>query len=145
MNYLSKIQSKVKAVKLSIDDLIANTVGKNEVQIKEWIRDRWITGVNSEGNVIGFYKFEEYAQEKYEMNKLAGFGNADLTYSGEMGRSIEISGFNNEFEVFSTVSYFGKILEDYGESNFNITGIQKEKLTDIILKAILYEINKAYA
>lgn len=145
MNYLKEIQSKVKAVNLSIDDLIANTVDKNEGQIRKWIRDRWITGFKSDGTAIGLYRFEDYADQKYNISTLAGFGNVDLTYSGAMGRAIEISGFNNDFEVFSTVSYYDKIVNDYGESNFNITEVQKEKLTDIILKAILYEINKAYA
>lgn len=146
MNYLSEIQSKVKAVILSIDDLIANTVDKNEGQIKKWIRDRWITGFNSDGTAIGLYRFEDYAEQKYAISTLAGFANVDLTYSGAMGRAIEVKGFNkNEFEVFSKVSYYDKILDKYGENNFNITEIQKEKLTDIILKAILYKINKAYA
>lgn len=146
MNYLKNIQAKLKQAQLSVDDLIANTVDKNEDQIRKWIRESWLTGYDSNNDAIGLYRFEDYAEEKNAMNSLAGFGNVDLTYSGAMGRAIQIKGLNNnEFEVFSTVSYYDKILEKYGDASFNIREFQKEKLIDLMLKAIFSEINKAYA
>jgi hypothetical protein len=142
MNYLNDISSKLKLV--DIDEITVNVVDDNEHQIRNWITDRWLLGKNPNGDMIGLYQGEEYANEKYSLNNRAGFGNVDLTYSGLMGRSIEISGFNNEFEVFSTVDYYDKIIDDFGEVNFNITEAEKNKLTDIIFIVIFNDINEAY-
>lgn len=144
MNYLSEISSKLKSVQLSIDDVIANVVDDNENQIRNWITNRWLLGKDSNDDLIGLYRGESYANEKYKLNNNAGFGNVDLTYSGLMGRSIQISGFNNEFEVFSTVGYYDDIVQKYGEVNFNITDAEKEKLSNIIFMVIFNEINEAY-
>ena len=145
MNYLSEISSKLKSVQSSIDGVVEAEMYNNEEQIKRWIRERWLTGYDSNGNPIGLYRFEDYAEEKYARNSFAGFGNVDLTYSGLMGRSIEIQGFNKgEFEVFSTVGYYSDIVKKYGEVNFNITNAEKEKLSNIIFMVIFNEINEAY-
>jgi hypothetical protein len=128
-----------------MDGVLEAEIYKNEEQIKRWIRERWLTGYDANGDAIGLYRFEDYAEEKYARSSLAGFGNVDLTYSGAMGRSIQISGFNKgEFEVFSTVGYYNKIVEKYGEVNFNITETEKNKLTDIIFIVIFNDINEAY-
>lgn len=145
MNYLNEISTKLKSVQLSVDGVIEAEMYKNEELVKKWIRERWLTGKDPYGNAIGMYRFEEYAEEKYAMNTFAGFGNVDLTYSGLMGRSIEIQGFNkSEFEVFSKVDYYDKIVQKYGDWNFNITKTEKEKLTDIIFMVIFNEINDSY-
>lgn len=144
MNYLKELSEKVNTVKLSIDDLVSNTIDNNDVQIRKWITDRWLTGKDSNGDLIGLYRSESYANEKYNISSLAGFSNVDLTYTGLMGRSIQLSGFNNEFEVFSTVGYYDDITDKYGDINFNITDAEKEKLNDIIFMVIFNEINEAY-
>lgn len=117
---------------------------KNESVVRKWIRERWLTGFNSDGTAIGLYRFEEYAEQKNAMSSLAGFGNVDLTYSGVMGRAIQIDNFNGDYKVFSTVGHYDEIVEKYGEANFNITDIEKEKLNDIIFNVIFNEINKSY-
>lgn len=142
MNYLSEISSKLKVI--DFDEIIANVVDDNEHQVRNWITNRWLLGKNSENELIGLYRGSGYAEEKYKLNNRAGFGNVDLTYSGLMGRSIQISGFNNEFEVFSTVGYYDDIVQKYGEVNFNITDAEKNKLTNIIFMVIFNEINEAY-
>lgn len=144
MNFLSNISNKLKTVQNSIGVLISVGVESNEEQIRNWIRNRWLTGKDSEGNAIGFYRFEDYAEQKNVMNSFAGFGNVDLTYTGLMGKSIEISNFNGDYQVTSSVSYYDKIIEKYGEINFNITDAEKQKLNDIIFIVIFNEINKSY-
>lgn len=127
-----------------MDGIIEAEMYNNEEQIAKWIRDRWLTGKDPNGNLIGMYRFEDYAEEKYNLNSFAGFGNVDLTLSGRMGRSIEISGFNNSFEVFSTVGYYDEIVEKYGEVNFNITEPERKRLFDAIIMVIFDKIDKAY-
>lgn len=149
MNYLSEISSKLKSVQLSIDGVIEAEMFNNEEQIKKWIRERWLLGLDVNGDAIGIYSKSDYGAEyaffKNKINPLAGLGNVDLTYSGLMGKSIQIKGFSKaEFEVFSTVSYYDDIVQKYGEVNFNITEAEKNKLTDIIFMVIFKEINKSY-
>lgn len=144
MNYLSEISKELQTVKISVNGVIEAEMYKNEEQIKRWIRNRWLTGKDPNGNQIGLYRFEDYAEDKYSRSTLAGFANVDLTYSGLMGRSIEIQNFNGGFEVFSTVGYYDKIIDKYGDVNFNITDIEKDKLIGMIFMVIFEEINKAY-
>ena len=144
MNYLKDISTSLKTVQKSFDGVIEAEMFKSEEQIKKWIRERWLTGFDSNRNPIGIYRFEDYAEEKYAINSFAGFGNVDLTYSGMMGRKIEIKNFNKGFEVFSTVDYYDKIIDKYGDTNFNVTNPEKEKLEDMMFKVIFNQIDKIY-
>ena len=129
-----------------IQDLIDYQIHENENWIRQKIRDRWALGKKPDGSTIGLYRSEEYAREKFGGSSLAGFGNVDLTLTGSLWKGIQISGFKDEYEVFSTDSKYEDIVDKYGEYNFNISETEKKILFDRILVKILTDImNKSYA
>jgi hypothetical protein len=117
----------------------------NEEWIKQTIRSRWSLGKKPDGSIIGLYASEEYARDKFRENSSAGFGNVDLTLTGSLWKGIQISGFNDEYEVFSKDSKYDEIVDKYGEYNFNISETEKKILFDRILVNILTSVmNKTY-
>lgn len=119
---------------------------ENEAWIRQKIRDRWALGLKPNGDIIGLYRSEDYAEEKYRQNSKAGFGNVDLTLTGSLWRGIQISGFNDEYEIFSSDSKYDEITDKYGDYNFNITEEEKQHLFDKILVNVLMDVmDKSYA
>jgi hypothetical protein len=118
---------------------------ENEEWIKQTIRSRWSLGKKPDGSIIGLYASKEYARDKFRENSSAGFGNVDLTLTGSLWKGIQISGFNDEYEVFSKDSKYDEIVDKYGEYNFNISETEKKILFDRILVNILTSVmNKTY-
>jgi hypothetical protein len=118
---------------------------ENEEWIKQTIRSRWSLGKKPDGSIIGLYASEEYARDKFRESSSAGFGNVDLTLTGSLWKGIQISGFNDEYEVFSKDSKYDEIVDKYGEYNFNISETEKKILFDRILVNILTSVmNKTY-
>lgn len=144
MNYLEQLQTNVKSVQSSIEDLVDIAMHDNEKQIREWITNRWLLGKTPLGGFIGVYRGQGYSELKNRLNSKAGLGNVDLTLTGALGRGIRISGFNNEYEIFSTDWKYEKIVEKYGEINFNISEDEREILFSKITLMILTELNNAY-
>jgi len=119
---------------------------KNEKWIREKIRSRWLLGKKPDGSLIGLYRSEDYAEDKYQLNNAAGFGNVDLTLTGALGRGIQITGFNDEYEIFSTDRKYTDIVEKYGYYNFNISEDERKELFDKILVVVLNDVmNNTYA
>lgn len=119
---------------------------EKQAWIREKIRKRWLLGKRPDGSMIGLYRDEGYAEYKLGLNNEAGFGNVDLTLTGALGRGIRISGFNDEYEVFSEDQKYESIVERYGYYNFNITEQEKNELFDKILSIILLDVmEESYA
>lgn len=145
MNYLEEISKEVKFINDDMQSIIDFAMQENEDEIRKWIAERWLTGKTPNGDLIGMYRGEDYAEYKNALNSYAGFGNVDLTLSGAMSRNIIITNFNNgDYEVSSTVSYYQEIIDKYGDLNFNITDNQKNLLFDNIISIIFMQIDKAY-
>ena len=146
MDYLKPVQKELRSQISMIQDLVDYQLHENEKWIRQKIRDRWSLGLKPDGSIIGLYRSEDYAEEKYRQNSKAGFGNVDLTLTGSLWRGIQISGFNDEYEIFSSDSKYEEITEKYGYYNFNITDDEKQHLFDKILVNVLMDImNKSYA
>jgi hypothetical protein len=146
VDYLRAPQRELKKQISMIQDLIDYQLHENESWIRETIRSRWALGLKPDGSIIGLYAGEDYAREKFSKNSSAGFGNVDLTLTGSLWKGIQISGFKNEYEVFSKDSKYDEIVDKYGEYNFNISEDEKKILFDRIMANILTEvIRKTYA
>lgn len=146
MDYLKPVQKELAKQRNLIEDYIDIEFHKEEGWIKSTIRNRWALGKRPDGSMIGLYASEEYAREKYQQNTSAGFGNVDLTLTGSLWKGIQISGFNNEYEIFSKDSKYEEIVDKYGEYNFNISDSEKKQLFTKIENKVLIEIlDKTYA
>ncbi len=106
------------------------------------IKERWLKGLNPNGDKIGLYASETYSKRKFKQNKKAGFGNVDLIKSGEMVNNIILQEQSDMKYFFgSGVNYFEKIADDFGLVNFNITPNQKQELINKIYNEILKNYN----
>ena len=145
LDYLKAPNKALKKEIASLEDTIDRQMFRKEKWIREKIRKRWLLGKDPDGNIIGLYASEDYANEKFSQNSMAGFGNVDLTLTGSLGQKIQIGGFNNEYEIFSKDPKFDDITEKYGDYNFNITDEERKELFDEILLVILTQaIDKMY-
>ena len=129
-NYLLEYEKELTAITPSvIEDRFAIFFRKRITNYKaKWIKDRWLKGEKTDGNIIGVYA------SLWIMNcirSLGRTGTVDLTFSGDMGDLIDGSYNNMEMEIFSTVPYYEKIVKKYGYENFNITDEEKEILLSI--------------
>ena len=145
MDYLKPVVKELKSQIAKIEDIVDVQMHENEKWIRNTIKDRWALGLKPDGSIIGLYRSEDYAEQKYAQNSKAGFGNVDLTLTGSLVRGIKISGFNSEYEIFSSDSKYEEIAEKYGYYNFNISDEQREELFNKILVVILEQtLTKSY-
>lgn len=146
MDYLKPVLKELKSQISKIEDIVDTQMYENEKWIQNTIKERWVLGLKPDGSIIGLYANEDYADEKYKQNSKAGFGNVDLTLTGSLWRGIQISGFNDEYEIFSKDSKYEDIVDKYGYYNFNITEEEKKNLFDKILVNVLMDVmEKTYA
>lgn len=119
---------------------------EKEKWIRQKIKNRWLLGKTPDGGFIGVYRSQGYAELKARINNQAGLGNVDLTLTGALGDKIAISGFDDEYEIFSEDTKYESIVEKYGYHNFNISDDEERQLFDEIASVVLTDImNKSYA
>lgn len=140
LNYFKPLSQNAKEVKPKIEDFVDIEMMRNEAWIRQRIRERWLKGLKPDGSIIGEYASESYAEDKFSMNRGAGFGNVDLTLTKSLGQKIEMGGFQDEYEIFSKDRKYDEIVDKYGEDNFNITPEQEKELLD---KVMAYALNEA--
>lgn len=143
---------------MTIDRLIANTAALNfNDVIRESVQDtkeiladlqtdQMLHGKNANGNVIGVYAWEEYAEQKSRQNSLPGFGIVDLRREGNFYRGITVNANANSVTITSTDGKTDKLVSKYGEEIFGLNVDYKARYLedfnpvaiDKIKKQILY-------
>jgi len=149
LDYLKKPSQVLKSQIANLQATINQEMLKNQDEIRQTIRERWLLGKDPLGYAIGIYSKSdigaEYAFFKNKINPKAGLGNVDLTLTGALGKKIRLVEVSNGFEVISTDEKFEAIKEKYGDYNFNLSESERKELFDEILLTILTQaINKAY-
>lgn len=146
MDYITPVKKEVVNQISQIASLVDFELHKEENWIRETIRQRWLLGKRPDGSLIGLYRSEDYANYKFNENNKAGFGNVDLTLTGALVRGIRISGFNDEYEIYSEDTKYEDIVEKYGYYNFNISeDEQKELFQRIYNKVATIMLQESYA
>ena len=136
MDYISPIAKEVKSQINQIENLVDIELHNEEDWIRDTIKKRWLLGKRPDGSLIGLYRSEDYANYKFQENSKAGFGNVDLTLTGALVRGIRISGFNDEYEIYSEDIKYSDIVDNYGDYNFNISESEKEQLFERIFNKV---------
>lgn len=142
MDYLTPVRVELKSQIATLQSLVNQEIQQKESWIRKTIRNRWLLGVDPDGNKIGVYRSGEYAEFKGGLNSKAGFGQVDLTLTGALGRGIKVKGFNDQIEVFSTDEKFDDIASKYGDYNFNLSEEKKKELFDEVMATILNKVMK---
>jgi len=148
MDYIQQIQANLKSQsqESNILQLIDEQIQLNEKNFVESIKNRWLSGLDPNGNKIGSYANFPYAERKNKRNSKAGFWNVDLTLTGLMGNELVLNEISKtSFAFGSQVSYFNDVVEKYGLQQFNITEAERDEfINDAYASIILICLNKAY-
>lgn len=116
----------------NIKDIFRQEVREYETQIIDYVIERWKSGKGVDGGVIGEYQNEDYALFKHQKNPLAGFGNVDLTDTGELKDGLFIQELWSIFIIKSRDPKYKAIANKYGAEEFGLTEQEmKEILTEI--------------
>lgn len=138
------LYNKMNKPEIDLDLLFDNLFEEVFPKIKQAIRERWKRGEQPDGNIIGLYAVYSYKTFKEQINPL-GKGFVDLTLTGALGEKITFAMFGTaEYEIFSRDYKFGKIVEKYGDYNFNISEKERQKLAYDITKQITEKVIKNY-
>ena len=138
------LYNKMNKPEIDLDLLFDNLFEEVFPKIKQAIRERWKRGEQPDGNIIGLYAVYSYKTFKEQINPLAK-GFVDLTLTGALGEKITFAMFGTaEYEIFSRDYKFGKIVEKYGDYNFNISEKERQKLAYDITKQITEKVIKNY-
>jgi hypothetical protein len=140
IEYLTEYQSTLKQSIKNMAGMVSFEVMEYEDEVRKWIKERWLLGERPDGSIIGVYRNPDYAMFKQRMNPKAG-GDVDLTLTESLGDKIEmIPTQKNIFKIISTDSKYSKIVEKYGEYNFNLSEEKKELLFEMIGNQIINKV-----
>lgn len=90
-------------------------------------RDQMIHGISSQGDGIGLYRSEEYADKKYEQSPLAGYGNVDLRLTGDFYNAMKATPVEEGLAIYSTDKKAKGLEEKYGASIYTLSKLYKPK------------------
>ena len=147
MNYAKSFLDKLKSNFEDFDYFFDRFIESKTPDIRKSIKERWLLGKNPEGDIIGYYSFKDqnaYAIYKFqEVSSLAGLQVVDLTLTGSLGDKITLDPIDNgEYIIYSRDVKYNKIVEKYGEYNFNLSDFEKEQIINSILPYLIKEMYK---
>ena len=142
--FLDSYINKLEKAKNNVESDVLSLLIDNESEIRAMIKQRWLLGKRTDGDIIGVYSDSDYsngyAEQKNRMNPKAGYGNVDLVLSGDLVGRIKTVLENKKIEIISTDDKFEDILENYGADNFNITEEEETELLDGIMVEVVTNI-----
>jgi hypothetical protein len=105
---------------VDINNVIEESMNDTVGSFARLQRLQMLSGKNSEGRRIGRYKNAAYARKKYQLSRLAGYGNVDLRLTGDFYRGVTVDPRSNSV-VIDSGDYKTEILTDkYGEEIFGL-------------------------
>ena len=139
-------QLKERFTNLNFEEVVGNALEVQREKLIDYQQLQMLEGKKADGEQIGKYKNTYYANRKFGMNSLAGYGNVDLRLTNEFQRNINVRFFSNALTVFSTDSKSTDLMDKYGPNIFGLNAdfiIQfgKDFLNEEISKQIK---NKVY-
>lgn len=119
--------------KLDHIEILVKVLNKKEV--KDYIiflntDNQLRLGLDSKGDILGFYKSFTYASEKKSVGGRAPFGVIDLHVDGDYYKTYKVDVFNNgDFEITSNTVKPDKDLRNIQGISQNIEGLTNENFT----------------
>jgi len=143
MGYLNNLLRKVK--QMDIPDIAATAVAESEEAYADLQRQQFLHGLDSQGNPIGQYKQQAYADYKWGKNQLAGYGQVDLKNEGSFYDRITASVVGDAIVVESTDGKAAEIDEKYNADGqlWGLHGEFRKQMAEEIKPALYNEIRKA--
>lgn len=140
------VEDQLKAARsLDLQFLIESTMIDQTPEYTKLQRDQMLHGLNSEGKAIGEYASEKYADMKYEMNDLAGFGNVDLRLKQDFYNDIIVDVRSDSFIVTSLDSKTTILEKKYGKNVplFGLASERNQKFVEFVQPIFIGNVSKA--
>jgi hypothetical protein len=128
MGYINDLLAKLNA--MNVQHIAQTIFVATEESLEEIQRSQMEHGLNADGEPIGQYKQEWYADRKNMMNPLAGYGQVDLKHTGRFYDNITVAIINDELIIESTDGKNEALIEKYGENIFGINEDFKQRYID---------------
>lgn len=143
MGYLNKMLRKVQEMDLT--DISRNVMVQSEESYADLQREQFLHGLDSQGNKIGEYKQEAYADLKYNMNSLAGYPFVDLKFTGSFYSKIEANVVGDDIVIESTDDKAPELEAKYNADGelWGLQGEYKAELKEEIRENLHQAIRKA--
>ena len=123
-----------------MEEMVAEIVLSDKERLKEQKISELQRGLRSNEKRIGGYQSGEYANEKNQMNPLAGFGNVDLIYSGSFVSKLFLRSKHSRSFIFdSSDDKTGNLVGKYGADILGINQDWFNKRTYDIYRLVLQE------
>lgn len=119
---------------------MAAIVNKTHSTLEALQREQWKEGKDKLGNVIGRYRSRKYAEAKFSMNSMAGFGVWDLTLTGSLGRKLKIEAVNGKLFNRSDDSKYDRLSQRVP----NAFGLNKGKIEEYRGDVLKPEVSKSF-
>lgn len=110
---------------ISIRDTALEAMGDTSENYIELQREQMVAGISSLGGKIGKYKSNKYAQMKFALSSVAGFGNVDLKLTGAFQDAMRADIDNIGFQVYSLDPKAASLEQRYGTIVFTLADDRK--------------------
>jgi len=125
---MSTIVSLYQRLKnLDTDKVIQTSLEQTKDALADLNIEQMHHGLNSDGEKIGEYRSEAYAEEKERMNPLPGFGIPDLKLTGAFYRATKVVIGGDNITIDSDDEKSAELQEKYGKEIFGLSGVYKRE------------------
>lgn len=135
MATIDRMIKRMEKVKMSA--ILKKSFENTKDKIEEFQIGQMALGQNPLGKKIGKYKSKAYAQYKFQLSSLAGFGFIDLRLSGDLYREVFAQIKNSSVLIFSKVPYAEDI-----DKRYHPFGLSKQSRSTYVKKFLKPEFQK---
>lgn len=136
-----KLNNLIKVFR-NFNPVFMRAVKVHETEILDANTAQLEIGKDSLGELLYDYATDEYAQWKQSIGSKAPMGTPDLKVTGDFHSAFVIRYKSSEFEITSTDSKTGKLVDMYGEQIFGLNDDAKDKVLPDFTETIIDEIRK---
>lgn len=123
-----------------MESLVQKIILSDQKNLKEEKISEFERGLRPDNKRIGGYQSGEYANEKNQMNPLAGFGNVDLIYSGAFVSKLFVKPLTQNGFIFdSSDRKTGSLVVKYGQAIMGLNQVWFDKRQSEIYRLVLQQ------
>lgn len=122
---ITSLYQKVQS--LDTNQIITNSLEQTKEAIANLNVEQMHKGLNANGEPIGAYRNEVYAEIKHRLNPLPGFGVPDLKLTGAFYQATSASISGDRIITDSGDSKSAKLQAKYGKQIFGLSGVYKRE------------------
>lgn len=121
MGSIKRLYDRVQT--LDVNNVAFDSLDSTSDEIARLNTEQLFEGKNANGEQVGTYRSELYAEQKNRMNPKPGFGNVDLRLTGDFYQRITTNVTGDSVITESTDSKAARLKEKYGDEIYGLNTI----------------------